>query len=127
MNDALLLILCITLVGLFFMGFDAYLIGKIWPSAGGKEEKLERAFKVEVQGSSGLLYIQDGKRMKIESETLIGSAYDMIVYTGSIKSWEPPFEQEHLSEDLLGEISANIKAGLEANKLKVEMKLTRQP
>ena len=41
MKEVIIFVFCIILFALFTMGFDAYLIEKIWPSVGGKLKKDE--------------------------------------------------------------------------------------
>ena len=45
MKEVIIFIFCIVLVALFSVGFDAYLIEKIWPSAGETKKNKEQEKK----------------------------------------------------------------------------------
>lgn len=81
----------------------------------------KKEFKLKITGRAGLLY-QEGKRlMKIDSEMLVGPTYDIIVYTDSIRQWEPPFQKDRLDENEKNRILQNVRSDLEKNGYKVDM------
>ncbi len=75
-------------------------------------------FKVKLKGRAGGLYIEGKKKMKINSEMLVGPT-DIVIYTDSINSWEPPFDKERFSDEDKSRIIENIKNDLEKAGLKV--------
>ncbi len=78
-----------------------------------------KQYRVKLRGRAGGFYIEGKKKIKIDSEMLVG-ATDIIIRTDSIASWEPPFEKEILSSEDRNRIIANIRAELARAGLKVQ-------
>lgn len=81
----------------------------------------KKNYKLEITGRAGLLYKEDKKSMKIDSEMLAGSIHDVVIYTDSINQWNPPFENEFVSKNDKDRILSNVKMDLESNSYKVDM------
>lgn len=73
----------------------------------------KKDFKLKLTGRAGLIYEENGKSMRVDSEMLVGPTHDIVIYKDSIKSWEPPFEAETLSADGKNRILKNIISELE--------------
>ena len=54
-------------------------------------------FSVEVLGLTGLLYTEGTRSLRVDSEVLGGKA-GLMIYKESIKSWNPPYDAEVISE-----------------------------
>ena len=65
-------------------------------------------FSVEVLGRTGLLYIEAGKSMRIDSEVLAGPS-GIVIYTDSIKHWAEPNHIEPFSDQDRQRIVQNVK------------------
>ena len=72
----------------------------------------ESTFKVRMRGRAGLEYIEGQKMMAVDSETLVGPNFDLVIYADSIKRWAPPHDAEEISEADLERIRTNIGAAL---------------
>lgn len=77
-----------------------------------------KKYRVKLQGRAGLIYQEDNKVMVIDSELLVGSTYDIVVYFDSIKTWQPPYENETLSDSDRARIKTNIST--ELDKLRID-------
>jgi hypothetical protein len=76
-------------------------------------------FKIKIHGRAGLTYKEGKKSVSIDSEMLF-SEYNMVIYTNSIKSWNPPFDNEMLTEENKKRIISNIKKDFEKTGIKVD-------
>jgi hypothetical protein len=77
-----------------------------------------KKYKVISKGRSGLLYKEGEKTITVDSE-LLSESLGIAIFTNSIKSWDPPFNEEALSEEERSRIIDNIKKDLERQKRKV--------
>lgn len=67
----------------------------------------DERYSVEVLGRTGLRYIDEGRTMVIDSEAL-ATPGAMALYGTSIRAWDPPHENQVVSdrdrEDIIGKI-----------------------
>ena len=67
----------------------------------------DEGFSVEILGRTGLRYTEEGRTIFVDSEAL-ATAGAMALYGASIRAWDPPNENEVLSdkdrEDIIGNI-----------------------
>ncbi len=80
----------------------------------------KKIFKLKITGRAGLIYEEGDRLMRIDSEMLTGPKYDMVIYGGSIQSWEPPHENELLSAEDVDRIKSNIRTDLAKHKIKAD-------
>ena len=73
----------------------------------------KKDFKLKLTGRAGLIYEENGKSMRVDSEMLVGPTHDIVIYKDSIKSWAPPFEAEVIDTDTMDRILRNIISELE--------------
>jgi Immunity protein 74 len=57
----------------------------------------DEGFSVEALGRTGLRYTEEGRTMFIDSEAL-ATPNAMALYRGSIRAWDPPHENDLLSD-----------------------------
>lgn len=67
-----------------------------------------RSYRVKLTGRAGLIYSEGSKSMVLDSEMLGGHKFDMVIFTGSIKAWQPPNESEQISQEDKIRIKGNI-------------------
>jgi hypothetical protein len=67
----------------------------------------DEGFSVEVIGRGQLLYREEARSMKIESEFLTGRVL-LVVYTDSIVRWEAPYENDRVDDATRRRVIANI-------------------
>lgn len=77
-------------------------------------------FEVSTRGRGELVYTEGDRSLRIEAEMLTGSP-DWVVYTDSIRRWEPPYEKEPISPERKGKVIANIRSHFRDKGLYVEM------
>lgn len=63
---------------------------------------------MQVLGRAGLLYREGERQLYIRSELLLGPTAQ-VIYTRSIKAWEPPFQQEDIDASNKEQIIDNIR------------------
>jgi hypothetical protein len=68
----------------------------------------DEGFSVEVLGRTGLLYTEGSKSLDIDSEVLAGPS-GLGIYRNSIKSWNPPHNNEPIDESKHDAIVENIR------------------
>jgi len=68
----------------------------------------DEGFSVEVLGRTGLLYTEGSKSLDIDSEVLAGPS-GLGIYRNSIKSWNPPHNNEPIDESKRDAIVENIR------------------
>ncbi len=68
----------------------------------------DEGFSVEVLGRTGLLYTEGSKSLDIDSEILAGPS-GLGIYKNSIKSWNPPHNNETIDESKRDAIVENIR------------------
>jgi hypothetical protein len=79
-------------------------------------------FSVEVLGfTGGLLYMEGEKKIHIRSELLAGSNPALALYTSSIKAWDPPSENEAISDIKRNEIVENIRRAFRFRGFEIEV------
>jgi len=76
-------------------------------------------FKVKLRGRSAVVYEEGGKIVMIEAEMLTGET-DLVIYVDSIGQWQPPHENEAISQDEKNTIKANVTTALEKKGLVIE-------
>jgi hypothetical protein len=69
-------------------------------------------YRVKLKGRTGLVYEENGKSMLVDSEMLAGPTFDIVIYTDSLKGWQPPHEHESLTEGDKARIKENISKAL---------------
>lgn len=76
----------------------------------GQESVIEcdEGFSVQVIGRGGLLYCEGERQLHVDSELLMGPTAQ-VIYTKSIKAWEPPFRQDELDASKKEQIVNNIR------------------
>lgn len=84
--------------------------GKLFSYKKGQESVIEcdEGFSVQVLGRAGLLYREGERQLYIRSELLLGPTAQ-VIYTRSIKAWEPPFQQEDIDASKKEQIIDNIR------------------
>ena len=69
----------------------------------------DEGFSVEFLGPAGILYVEGEKSIHISSEILGPTSPDLLVlYTRSIKAWDPPNDNEAINHIKQNEIVENI-------------------
>jgi hypothetical protein len=76
-------------------------------------------FKVKTVANYAISYIEGKHKALIESEFLVGEI-DLVVYFDTLKSWEPPFENEIISDESKVTIRENIANELKRQKISFE-------
>jgi len=80
----------------------------MFTKSGGKVIESDTGFAVEICIPVGLRYTELGKTMEVDSEVLAGPS-GLVVYSRSIKSWEPPHHNEPIDADARRRIMDNIR------------------
>lgn len=70
----------------------------------------DEGFSVQILGFSGMKYSEGEKVLKIHSEVLANA--DIVIYMYSIKHWQPPFDNETISENEKNRIVSNIERAI---------------
>jgi hypothetical protein len=68
----------------------------------------DEGFSVQLTGREGLLYWEGERRLFVWSELLM-SSNGMVIYTDSIKVWEPPFQNDEINASKKEQIIDNIR------------------
>lgn len=69
----------------------------------------KRNSHVKLNGRAGIEYTLGDRVMLIDSEMLAGRDFDMVIYTDSIRRWEPPHNEEAIDPDTYDQIVADIR------------------
>lgn len=69
----------------------------------------DAGFSVEVVGQTGLLFVENGRTMQIDSEAL-ATPGTLVLYSASIRKWDPPHSSEPVAQSDRDRILANIQA-----------------
>lgn len=69
----------------------------------------DSGFSVEVLGRTGLLYVENGRSLRIDSEALAGPS-GMVVYARSINEWLCRHSAEHIDDAAKARIIENCRA-----------------
>jgi len=70
--------------------------------------KSDEGFSVEILGIEGILYSEGTQRMHINSE-LIKRFDGIVVYSNSMRTWDPPHENEVIDANKKNQIIDNIR------------------
>jgi len=65
-------------------------------------------YSVEVLGRVGLLYTEGSKSVHVNSE-VVGGSVGVSIYKSSIRTWNPPYDDEIIDEDKRKAIVENIR------------------
>jgi len=65
--------------------------------------------RIEVLGRTGIRYTEDGRSCLIDSEVLASETEAIAVWRNSIRSWEPPHDDDALSDNDRERILAHVK------------------
>jgi hypothetical protein len=80
----------------------------------------DEGFSVEVLGRTGVLYSEEERTLRIDSEVLAGPA-GLVVYTDSITRWAPPHEGEAVDASKRQAIVENIRRAFRFRGLEIEV------
>ncbi len=74
---------------------------------------------MKITGTSSCMEIdmENGYRLKVEGEILIGGRF--VAYKDTIKAWEPPYENEILTEETINEIIGKVNAMMDKNTVQI--------
>ena len=78
-----------------------------------------KEYKVSIKGRSSVIYAEGQREARIETEMLTGPT-DLVIYFEQFRSWQPPFQNDVLSERDRQRIKSNIAKELEASGLTLE-------
>lgn len=67
---------------------------------------------LKLTGRAGMIYSDDGRVMKIDSEMLASGEFDMVVYERSMQAWQPPHEKDPVDDEDREKIKKNIERHL---------------
>jgi len=79
----------------------------------------KRVYKVKLKGRSGVEYSEGKKKIFIGSEFMAGSN-GIVIYSDSLKAWQPPYENDKLSINEIERIKHNITEDLKGHGIPVE-------
>ena len=79
----------------------------------------KRAYKVKLKGRSGVEYSEGKKKIFIGSEFMAGSN-GIVIYSDSLKAWQPPYENGKLSINEIERIKHNITEDLKGHGIPLE-------
>jgi len=72
----------------------------------------KKPFQVKLKGRSGIEYREGDRKLFIGSEFLAGEDPGIVLYSNSLNFWQPPYEDEGLTEEELTKIKLRIVADL---------------
>jgi hypothetical protein len=82
----------------------------------------DNGISIEFLGRGGIGYREGTHEMLVDSENLVqGSRYDLVLYTGSVRRWKPPYADELISDAKRGQIIARICELLRSSGIKVDL------
>ena len=79
----------------------------------------KKAYKVKLKGRSRVEYSEGKKKILIGSEFMSGSN-GIVIYSDSLKAWQPPYENDELSIHEIERIKHNISEDLQGHGIPVE-------
>jgi hypothetical protein len=79
----------------------------------------KNVYKVKLKGRSGVEYSEGKKKIFIGSEFMSGSN-GIVIYSDSLKAWQPPYDNEKLSINKIEKIKHNITEDLKGHGIPVE-------
>jgi len=65
--------------------------------------------KIELTGRAGMIYSDADRVMKIDCEMLAKGEYDMVIYERSMHAWQPPHEDESVTDEEISKIKRDIE------------------
>lgn len=77
----------------------------------------EHKTTLKLTGRAGMIYSDAGRVMKINSEMLASGDYDMVVYVRSMQAWQPPHENEPVSDLDREKIKKDIERHLKRSRI----------
>ncbi len=80
----------------------------------------DSGFSVEVLGRTGIMYSENSRTIKIDSEVLQGPS-GLIIYTDSIIRWQTPHESEKIDETCRAVIVENIKEAFKFRGIEIQV------
>jgi len=80
----------------------------------------DEGFSVEVLGRTGLLYTEGSRSLHIDSEVLAGPS-GLVIYTNSIRSWNPPHDNEAIDKSKRDAIVENVRRAFRFRGLEIEI------
>jgi len=78
-------------------------------------------FSVELLGRTSLLYVEGEKSIRISSEMLASYNPAFALYTRSIKTWDPPHDNEAINDTKRNEIVENIRRAYRFRGFEIEV------
>jgi|GEM_PF-1031347 len=82
----------------------------------------DNGISVEILGRGGICYREGTHQMLVDSEFLVlGSQYDIVLYTRSVRRWQPPYADELVSDAKHRQIIAEICELLRSSGMKVDL------
>ena len=79
----------------------------------------KRAYRVKLKGRSGVEYSEGNKKILIGSEFMAGSK-GMVIYSDTLKAWQPPYENDKLSIHERDRIKHNVTEDFKGHGIPVE-------
>ena len=78
-----------------------------------------RGEKMKITGSMNYVKfdLENGYIIKAEGEMLVGRKF--VVYTDTMKTWEPPHENEKLSKEQIEEIIREVQESMSENTVQI--------
>ena len=70
----------------------------------------KNTISVKLQGRAGIIYTDGEKKMEIDSEMLASPQHHIMIYSGSISKWMPPYDDVVLTKDDIKAIKGNIES-----------------
>lgn len=74
----------------------------------GSTVECDEGFSVRILGRAGLMYREGKQQLFVDSE-LLASPSGMVIYTDSIKAWQPPFERDEIDAAKKAQIIDNVR------------------
>jgi len=68
--------------------------------------------KLKLTGRAGMIYTDADRVMKIDSEMLACGEYDMVIYERSMQAWQPPHDNEPVTDEDRSRIKKDIETHL---------------
>ena len=81
----------------------------------------DEGFSVEVLGLTGLRYTEGPKTLFIDSELLAAGPFLLGMYSGSIKSWDPPYDNEIIDESKRAAIVDNVRRAFRSEGFEIDV------
>ena len=72
----------------------------------------KNATKLKLTGRAGMIYSDKDRVLKIDSEMLAQGEYDLVVYERSMKNWQPPNDNQMITDEERARIKQDIERHL---------------